>query len=195
MMVHTPWSLRWGLCVVGDCIPEDEAHQVYDIYVYVHNTHTDRTHSHHLRQQSAIPILQLWSESCCKRTVPNGPWWHTRCNMCPDFFPGMLLRRPLLQAQCVDLDVRPYYVAVQNLVYACGNVPQSTIETSDTPPIYSAQHVKQSFDMSIQLPTGLDCDPVQMAEVIQREYLLVCGAWLYPRVNVANTLHLLNYHS
>ena len=29
-----------------------------------------------------------WSESCCKQTVPNGPWWHNRCNICPDFFPG-----------------------------------------------------------------------------------------------------------
>ena len=26
-------------------------------------------------------------------------------------------------AQCVDLDVRLYYAAVQNLVYGCGNVP------------------------------------------------------------------------
>ena len=23
-----------------------------------------------------------------KATVPNGPWWYSRCNMCPNFFPG-----------------------------------------------------------------------------------------------------------
>ena len=32
MAPHTPWSLRWGLCVVGECIPDDDAHQVYAIY-------------------------------------------------------------------------------------------------------------------------------------------------------------------
>ena len=33
--------------------------------------------------------------------------------------------RPSLIAQCVDLDERLYYAAVQNLVYECGNVPQT----------------------------------------------------------------------
>ena len=42
--------------------------------------------------------------------------------------------------------------------------------------------------MSIQLPAGLQCDPVQMAEVVQ-QYVLVGGTWLYPRVNVANNVH------
>ena len=31
-----------------------------------------------------------------------------------------------------------------------------------------------------------------MAEVVQQEYVLVGGAWLYPRVNVANTVDLLH---
>ena len=48
--------------------------------------------------------------------------------------------------------VRLYYAAVQNLVNGCGNIPQTTAESSDTPPIYCAQHVQQSVDMSIQLP-------------------------------------------
>ena len=85
--------------------------------------------------------------------------------MCPDFFPmtqqvqhvsgflpWMLFGQPLLLAQCVDLDVHLYYVAVQNLVQWCGNVPQTTTESSDTPPIDCAQYVQQSIDMSIQLP-------------------------------------------
>ena len=70
-----------------------------------------------------------------------------------------------------------YYAAVQNLVY----VPQTTVESSDTPAIQCAQHVQQSVEMSIQLPAGLQCDPVQMTEVVQQEYVFVGGAWLYPR--------------
>ena len=48
--------------------------------------------------------------------------------------------------------------------------------------------------MSIQLPVGLKCDPVQMAEVVQQEYILVGRARLYPGVNVANTVYLSNHH-
>ena len=36
----------------------------------------------------------------------------------------------------------------------------------------------------LQLPTGLQCDPIQIAEVVQQEYILVGVAWLYLRVNV-----------
>ena len=79
-----------------------------------------------------------------------------------------------------------YYAAIQNLVYGCGNVPQITAESSDTLQIHCAQHVQQSIDMSIQLPAGLQCNPVQMDEVVQQEYVLAGRAWLYPIVNVAN---------
>ena len=48
-----------------------------------------------------------------------------------------------------------YYAAVQNLAYGCGNIPQTTAESSDIPPMHCAQHLQQSFDMSIQLPAGL----------------------------------------
>ena len=34
-----------------------------------------------------------------------------------------------------------------------------------------------------------------MAEIVQREYVLVGRAWLYPRVHVANTVHLSKHHS
>ena len=54
---------------------------------------------------------------------------------------------------------------------------------------HCAQHVQKSVHMSIQLPAGLQCDPVQMAEVVQQEYMLIIRTWLYPRVNVANTVH------
>ena len=39
--------------------------------------------------------------------------------------------------------------AIQNLVYGCGNVPQITAESSDTPPIHCAQHEQQSVNMCI----------------------------------------------
>ena len=120
--------------------------------------HTDRTYSHHWRQQSAIPlssrlfhdtgvavlggVVVTWSEA--HQTVPIGPWRHRSCNMCPDFFPWMQFGRPPLLTRCVYLDVRLYYVAIQNLVYGCGNSPQTTAESSDTPPIHCALHVQHS---------------------------------------------------
>ena len=80
----------------------------------------------------------------------------------------------LLLTHCVDLDVRLYYATVQNLVYGCGNVPQTTAKSSNTPVIHCAQHVQQSVDMSIQLSAGLQCNPVQMAEVVSTG---VCTHW------------------
>ena len=51
--------------------------------------------------------------------------------------------RPPLLTQCFNLDVHLYYVAIQNVVYGCGNVLQTAAESSDTPPIHCAQHVQQ----------------------------------------------------
>ena len=93
-------------------------------------------------------------------------------------------QQPLL-VQCADLDA-----GVQNLIYGYGDVPQTTIDSSHTLPIHCDEEGQQSVDMSIQFPTGLQCDPVQMAEVVQHDYVLIGGAWMYPRVNVANTVHL-----
>ena len=45
------------------------------------------------------------------------------------------------------------------------------------------------------LPTGLQCNSIQMAEAVQQEYVLVGGAGLYPKVNVANTVHLSKHYS
>ena len=109
----------------------------------------------------------------------------------PGFLPLMLFGQPLPLAQCVNLDGHLYYMAIQNLVYGSGNVPQTTAVSSYIPPIHCVQHVQQS----IQLPSGLQCDPIQMAEVVQQEYRFVDGAWLHPRVNVTNTVHLSKHHS
>ena len=64
-------------------------------------------------------------------------------------------------------------------------------ECSDTPPIHCSRHVQQS----IQLPAGLKCEPVQMAEVVQQKFVLFGGAWFYPRVNAANAVHLSKHYS
>ena len=113
----------------------------------------------------------------------------------PGFLSWMLIGRPSLLAQCIDLDMHLYYVAIQNLIYGYGNVPQIAAESSNTPPIHCAQHVQQCVDMSMQLLASVQSDPVQMAEIVQQEYLLIGGAWLYPRVNVANTVDLSKQHS
>ena len=86
----------------------------------------------------------------------------------PGILPWILLGWPPLLAKCVHLHVRLYYAAVQYLVYECGNVPRTTAESSDTPPIHCAQRVQQSVDISFQLPVGLQCDPVQMPKVVQQ---------------------------
>ena len=91
----------------------------------------------------------------------------------PGFLPWMPFRLPPLLAQWVDLDVRLYYAAVQNLIQGCGYILQTTVENSDTPPIEYAKHVQQSVDISSQLPAGLQCDPIQMAELRQQ----VQDAW------------------
>ena len=53
--LHEAWD-EACLCVMGKCTPEDDTHQVYTVHMYVHHSHTDRTYSHHWRQQSAIPL-------------------------------------------------------------------------------------------------------------------------------------------
>ena len=59
----------------------------------------------------------------------------------PGFLPWMWSQ---LLTQIVDLDVRLYYAAVQNLVYGCENVRQTTAESSDISAIdlHCAQHVQ-----------------------------------------------------
>ena len=72
-------------------------------------------------------------------------------------------------------------MAIQNLVYVCRHVPQITTKSSDTPRIHCAKHMQQFVNMSIQLHAGLQCDPVQIAEVVQYEYAVLSfrGYWGY----------------
>ena len=49
--------------------------------------------------------------------------------------------------------------------------------------------------MFIQLPAGLKFNHVQMAKVVQEEYVLVGGTWLCPRVNITNIVHLSKHHT
>ena len=117
--------------------------------------------------------------------VPNGPWWHSRCNMCPDFFPGCCSSGHHYSHNVSILMCILYYAGMQNLIYGHGNVPQTTAESSDTPPIHCAQHVQQSIDMSIQLSSSLQCDPVQMGKLWQQ----VQDAWvIYRRMTFSTPL-------
>ena len=202
----TPRSLCHGWSTL-----EDDAHQVFAVHMYVHHLHTDRTYPHHWKQQSAIPLLsQLFhdtrvamfgSGSLARGTRNMSPaasrWfqWSLVTQHVPGFLPWMLFGWPLLLAQYLNLDVHLSYVAIQNLVYKCGNVPQTTAESGNTPPIHHAQYMQQSINMSIQLPSGLQCDPVQKAEVVQEKYILIGGTCMYPSVNVANILHFSKHHS
>ena len=87
------------------------------------------------------------------------------------------VRGPVLLTQCINLHLCLYIAAIQNVAYGCGNVPEITAESSRTPPIHCAQYVQQSIDMSIQLPGDLQCNPVQMAEVVQQENVLISSIY------------------
>ena len=80
----------------------------------------------------------------------------------------MLFGRPPLIAQCVDHDVRLYYDAVQNMVYGCGNVPQIIAESSDTPPIYCAQHMQQSVGKPSHFPQAYNATPFKWLKLSNR---------------------------
>ena len=81
---------------------------------------------------------------------------------------GLLFERLPLLAQCINLDVHLYYVAIQNLVYGYGNVPQSTAESSVTPLIHCAQHVQQSVDMSINFPQAYNATTFKWLKLFNR---------------------------
>ena len=107
---------------------------------------------------------------------------------CARILPSMLFGRPPLLVQCVNLSVRLYYAAVQNLVYGCGNVPQTTAESSDTPRAAIRRYVHPAS----RRPTMRS--PFK-SEVVQLEYVPVGGAWVYPRVNVTNIVRPSKHHS
>ena len=107
--------------------------------------------------------------------------------MCPDFFPRC--------GHCCSHNA-------SNLTCVYNTPPSKTWSTSvglfHRPLLTAAthhKHVLQSVNMSSQFPAGLQCDPVQMVQVVQQEYVLVDGACLYLRVNIENTVHLWKHHS
>ena len=193
----TPWSLRWGLCVVGKCTPEDDAHQVCAVHMCVHHSHTDWTYSHHWRQQNAIPLssrlchntsvamLHGVSSSLARGTCDLSPAASRRFPMvlggtadvtCAwisslDAVWAATIARTMHQSWCVsvlhgcpELGLRMWECSTRLLLKA-------VIHHQYIVP----QYVQQSIDMSIQLSAGLQCDPIQMAEVVQQEYVLSAG--------------------
>ena len=133
------------------------------------------------RSKLGLRVWEYSTDHCCKQAVPNGNLWYSRGKMCSDFFPGC----------CSGCHRCSHSSSI--LTCLCTTRPFKTWSTGVgifyRPLLKAATHhryiVQQSFNMSIQLPAGLKCDPIQMAEVVQQEYILVRRAWLYPRVNVA----------
>ena len=92
----TPWSLGWGLCVMGQCTLKDDTRQVYAIYMYMyfHHLHTDRTYSHPWEYCSTLRLTLSWHalwDVCDSLTrdshdLTPAACSHSRCNA-PEFFP------------------------------------------------------------------------------------------------------------
>ena len=59
----------------------------------------------------------------------NGSWWQSRCNLCLDFFHGCCSGEHRFTHKASIL------TCVGNLVYWLGNVPQTTTESNEIPPI------------------------------------------------------------
>ena len=136
---HEAWG---GVCmVVGECTPEEDAHQVCHIRLHqslayrqnlLSSLKTTGRQSTLSRHQSICAwrcggvigsmASHMWSESCCKQTVPNGPWWHSRCNMCPDFFPGCCSG-----GHCCSHIVSIFTCICTLCPSRYGNVPQTTV--------------------------------------------------------------------
>ena len=157
---------------MGECTPEDDAHLVYNLHMYVlTRIQTEPTLiTEETERHSTLPSTRSCHHSshawrCCgvsgslvRGTRDLSPAVSRPFPMVLDDTAGTCARissldafvRSSLLVQCLDLDLRLYYAAVHNLVYACGIVPQTTAERRDTPPIHCAQEVHQSADMSIQ---------------------------------------------
>ena len=150
-------------------------HQVYAIHMYIHHSHTDRTYSHHWRQQSVIPFSsRLFHDT---RVAMLGGVvarsTHDLSSAASRRFPMVL--DETANATCAWISslnaartiCQSWHASALHSHPEPGDVPHTTAESSDTPLIHWARHVQQSVDMSIQLPTGLQCNPVQMAEIVK----------------------------
>ena len=144
---------------MGECTPEDDAHQVYTVHVYVYHGVIACPEAHLI-----WVLLQA-----------DGSQWFLVTLQVQHVYGFLPWMRQLLLAHCVM-----YVRSTQSTTwFMCGKVPQTTVKSSNRPSIHCAQHVQQSVDMSIQLPAGLQCKPSQMAELQQQ----VQDAWaIYRRM-------------
>ena len=96
---------------------------------------------------------------------PNGPWWHSRCNMCLNFFPGCGYccshNASILMCVCT---ARPYRIWSAGE----GMFHRPLLKAADTPTICFAQHVQQSINMSIQLPADLKGPSISAPVLIRK---------------------------
>ena len=141
-MASKPRSLRRGLCVVEECTPK--------MMLTKSTLHTCTSITRIQREPILItednrtPVtLQLTlsrhQTSCASQCC--GSLARVTCDVsasasrrfpmvrgvttgstCAEFLTWMVLGRPPLLVQCIDLHVRLYCAAVQNLVYMSGNV-------------------------------------------------------------------------
>ena len=119
-------------------------------YVYIHHPHRPNLLSS-LKTTDHRSALKLTLSNTRVSVFAGSQWSLVTQQMqnVPGFLPWMLFGCPPLLAQCVELDVHLYNVAIQNLIYGCGNVSQTTAESSNTLSIHCAQHMQQSINMSI----------------------------------------------
>ena len=156
----TPWSLRLGLCVMGKCTPEDDVLRFMS-YTCMSITRIQQNLLSSLKKHSTIPLLsKLFHDTrvaVLDSIVVAWPEAHViwvllqadgsqsslvtqQVQHVPGILPGIQFKLPLLLTQCVELDMHLYCAAIHNLVYGCGNVPQTTAESRHMPPIYRVIH-------------------------------------------------------
>ena len=170
-----------------ECTREDDPHQVY-----AHHTHTDRTSALKTTElHSSLQSTLSWHQSsrawrCCGLSYR--PAIRTR-----DLRPAASRRitRVLCDiagATCVRISSQDAATAARTKrLSSRASVQRGRPEPSlrvwwcftdhcwkqRHTTIHFAQHVQQTVDISIQLPAGLQCDLVQMAELRQQ----VQAAW------------------
>ena len=187
----TPWSLRWGLYVMGMhsgkwCSPGLHHTRLCPSLTYRQNLLSSlKTTKCHFTFQSTLSQQQSSSAWWCRGV--SGSLAIDTCDLssaASRWFPMVL--GDTAGATCArisSLDVIWVATAACTMrqsqcafvlhghpepVYGWGNVPQTTAESSDTSPVYCAQHVQQSINMSSQLPTGLQCDPFKWLKLFNR---------------------------
>ena len=112
--------------------------------------------------------------------------------MCTDFFPGCCSSghrcshsASVLTSVCT---IRPSRTWSMGVGMFDKPLPKATIHHLYTVPnMCSNPSICPS-----SFPQVYNATPFKWLKLFNKEYVLVGGAWLYPRVNVANTVHLLD---